>query len=455
MVGQTVVDLEPYLIVLGLIAGYAAAVLYLRASGRTGPERTLSLFGPALMIKTRRGRGLLDRLGSYRRFWSVAGDVAIALMALAMIVVVGLLALEAVLISQVPASEAPSPQTALGIPGINPIIPVGYGLLALIVGVVIHEVFHGIVARSQKIGVKSLGILWLVIPIGAFVEQEEADMTSASRRRRDRVVGAGVLANFLVAALCFGVCSTVLVGSVAANATGVGIAGVLPDYPAANASLAAGDIVTAVNGTSTPNNVALENALALTRPGESIAVSFVPPGATATRTIDVTLAPAEEYSHVSADAHKGFLGISVTGLTPGQLSGVLSAPWQVSGGPVVGLAIWTILPLLELQPVQGTYLSYYHATGPLAGLGVGGLFTIVNVFYWLSWMNLLLGLSNSLPIYPFDGGLLFRDFSGGVISRLRSGWDAARRERAAGEVALAASFLLVFLLAWLFIGPHL
>ena len=101
------------------------------------------------------------------------------------------------------AIKAPAPQTALGIPGINPIIPLGYGLLALIVGIVLHELLHGVVARSQNIGVKSLGILWLVVPVGAFVEQDDEQMMKAPRRHRDRVAAAGVLANFALTTLFF------------------------------------------------------------------------------------------------------------------------------------------------------------------------------------------------------------------------------------------------------------
>ncbi|MCI4318378.1 MAG: hypothetical protein L3J96_07550, partial [Thermoplasmata archaeon] len=35
--------------------------------------------GPALMLKTKRGRGFLDRVGRFRRLWSVVGDVGIIL----------------------------------------------------------------------------------------------------------------------------------------------------------------------------------------------------------------------------------------------------------------------------------------------------------------------------------------------------------------------------------------
>jgi len=134
--------------------------------GLIGPDKSFTLFaGFILMIKTQRGKGFLDRVGRFTRFWSWVGDAGVVLAAAAMVTIVAVLALDASVALREPASAAPTAQEALGIPGINPFIPIGYGLVALIIGVVLHEMMHGVIARSQKIGVKSIGILWLVIPV--------------------------------------------------------------------------------------------------------------------------------------------------------------------------------------------------------------------------------------------------------------------------------------------------
>ncbi|HTT25865.1 MAG TPA: site-2 protease family protein, partial [Thermoplasmata archaeon] len=360
-------------IVLAVFAAYGVAVLALYRARLIGPERTLSLFGPALMIKTRRGRGFLERVGRFRRFWSVVGDVAILLATLSMVTIMALLVLEGLLVSKVPASEAPSPATAIGLPGINPFIPVTYGIIALVIGVVLHELFHGVIARSQQIGVKTIGVLWLVVPIGAFVEQDDADMAKAPRRARDRVVAAGVLANFFLAVVFFSASSAVLTTGIAPNATGVGIGGVLAGYPASNASMHPGDILVSLNGSATANNAELLNALMLTHPNESVALAYYSAGEGRMVSTVVLLSSLGAYANNSSENGRGFLGVEVTPLTPGQLSTVLADPWNAPGGPVVGLAEWIILPLLELQPVAGTTTTFYHAVGPLAGLGVGNV----------------------------------------------------------------------------------
>ncbi|HZY69845.1 MAG TPA: site-2 protease family protein [Thermoplasmata archaeon] len=447
--------LDGVAITLAAVAVYAIVVYLLYRAGRLGPERALQLYGPALLVKTRRFRGWLDRIGRFKRFWSVVGDVGIIAAAVAMIAIVAVLALDAVVISHVPASAAPPPQEALGIPGINPIIPIGYGLVALVVGIVLHELFHGVIARSQNVGVKSVGILWCVIPVGAFVEQDEEEMTHAPRRRRDRIAAAGVLANFVLAGLFLGATALVLTTSIAPNANGVGISYVVPGAPAANATLVAGDIITSINGTPTANDAQLLNVLDASHAGATMPLTYYSAPNHRLVTTNVTLAPLSSFTGNPADAKHGFLGISPTFLTPSQLTTVLGTPWAGPGSPLLGVTDWIVLPLAGLEPVQGTTESFYHTTGPLAGADPNSVWIVVNLLYWLAWMNLLLGLSNALPLVPFDGGLLFRDFVGGIAARARTSWDAARLERFTGRVTAAASVAVLFLLLWQFVGPRL
>ncbi len=428
---------------------YAVLIYALWRSGRIGPDRSLTLMGPALMVKTGRGREALERWGRFRRFWSRIGDLGIALAAIAMGVIVGLLVLGAVVSTRIPAAEAPSVTEAVGLPGINPVIPLGYGIVAIVVGIVLHELAHGIVARSQKIGVKSLGILWCVVPIGAFVEQNDADMMAAPRRQRDRVAAAGVLANFLLTIVFFVALASLIAASVAPNANGVGVAYVESGSGAAHAGLGAGDIITSLNGTATPTLAQFEDAVARTLPNTTCAVTYY--SASRGRLVATTVNLTDNPSNHS----RGFLGVGVYGLTPAELRQTLVWPLGSDSGPLAGGIDWLILPLASLEPVGSPTSSFFHLTGPFAHVAPTDFWIGANLLYWLAWMNLLLGLSNALPLVPLDGGLLFRDFAASVAARFRAGWSAARLDEFGGRAAVASSLVVLGLLVWQFVVPHL
>ena len=444
--------MNPYLgyeIALLVVVLYAVIVYWLHRSGRLGPDKALVLFGPALMIKTQRGRSALDRWGRFKRFWTVVSDLGIALAVVAMAVILGLLVFGAIASFHISAAQAPTATEAIGLPGINPFIPIGYGIIALVVGIVLHELSHGVVARSQGIGVKSLGILWCVLPIGAFVEQDDAEMMAASRRKRDRVAAAGVLANFGLTVLFFVLLSGLVASSVAPNASGVGIVNVQGNSPAANLTLAPGDIITSINGTSTSTAASFESALANSRPGETVAIAFYSPSAGRVLSTNVVLATNP------TNKSRGYLGVGVSDLTPAELKQTLVWPLGSDRGPVVGTIYWIILPLGGLEPISGPTTDYYHLTGPMAGVNPGAFWIGANILYWLAWMNLLLGLSNALPLVPLDGGLLFRDFAASVAARFRRGWNEARLEAFGGRAVTVSSLLVLLLLVWQFIVPRL
>lgn len=445
-----------YAIALLLVAFYIGVVVALYRRGLIGPDKSFTLFaGFILMIKTQRGKGLLDRLGRHRRFFSAVGDAGIILAAAAMVTILAVLVLDATVALRTPASAAPTPQEALGLPGINPFIPIGYGLLALVIGVVLHELMHGVIARSQKIGVRSIGVLWLVVPIGAFVEQDDTEMNAAPRRQRARVASAGVLANLVLAVIFFLLLAGLVSTSVQARSNGVEIVQVVGGTPASALGLVPGDLITSVNGTATTTSTQLINALGATHANETIPIQYYAPSSSSLVTTTVTLESYEDYSHVPADATKGFLGVSPAFVTPAQLRTILVSPSSGPGGPLTGTIYWVVLPIAGLEPVAGATANEFTLSGPLAGLGSSGFWILANILYWLSWMNLLLGLSNALPLVPLDGGLIFRDFVASIGARVKKGWDGPTLDAFAGKMAVLSSVAVFLLLLWQFVAPHL
>ncbi len=81
------------------------------------------------------------------------------------------------------------------IPNVPLVVPL-HAWISLLIILVIHEGFHGITARKEKLKIKSSGLLLFgFFPIGAFVEPDEKEIRKAEPMKQLRVYAAGPMAN--------------------------------------------------------------------------------------------------------------------------------------------------------------------------------------------------------------------------------------------------------------------
>ena len=74
---------------------------------------------------------------------------------------------------------------------------------------------------------------------------------------------------------------------------------------------------------------------------------------------------------------------------------------------------------IAIHPAQEDMLD--SGDGWLASsIGLDGLLILVNLLFWLIWVNILLGFTNLFPMIPFDGGHLFKDIVHGTMSGIRN-----------------------------------
>ena len=430
---------------LVLIAGWTGAVYLLHRKGLL-EKRGLSPAGPFLMWKTQKGRELIDRLSRPARFWRVFGDLSLVLVALTMVGTTALLVWEATLV-QNPAirQNPPSPDLLLGIPGLNPIIPIGYGIFGLAIAIVLHEFAHGILARVAKLPIRSLGIIFCIFPIGAFVEPDENGMKALPRHQRARLYAVGPATNILLAILFAFLFSSVVMSSVSPVHAGVGIVGFSEGVsPARDAGLQPYTIITSFNGEPIGSYADFLRAKDLTRPSQ---------------TVLVTTYDGSQYTD-----HSVTLGLDSTG--GGSLLGIygmdtstdyyhpLTNPGRF-GGVVNSVLAYISLPFGGRAPIQDPAIRFYEIHGPLAVLPADLFWLIANALYWLFWLNLMLGATNSLPAVPLDGGYIFKDGLEGLVVRLRRGLAAERRDKIVKQVTYASALFIVGLVLWQLIGPRI
>ena len=469
-------DLFP-IILVSLLVLHVAFVVWLLRTKRLEKWDISLLLGVIVMQRTQRGKRLIDAIARPRLFWNLVGDAGIVL------TLVGMVAMTAVFLAMAPRSLAPdSGLPALGlreflvIPGINPFVPLWYGIIALAITLIVHEGGHGILARANGMKLKSLGLLWLVVPVGAFVEPEELDLKVARRWQRLRVFGAGPAVNIAVAALALVAMAGLAGGLVPKEGAWVEAVSADPlgnDLPAKAAGMEGGDIIVRADGEPIPDNPALAAFLNRSRPGQTVAFTLVSGEMAHVRLTSVwSVLPPSAQHNVTAATDEGqalcrrYFGEGgptgaecASALERRSLMGIrfglpesyafMSDPWKLRN-----FAILSQLPLQEVlaqQPVLSVYLPTFYET-PFHS---GTFWVLLNLAFWIFWINLMVGFTNILPMLPLDGGHIFREAVGGIVAKVRPSLPAERQERLVGASATAMSLLILGALLVSLVGPWL
>lgn len=238
-------------LVIFLIFLWIMAMLYL--APKLSKTKNFQTYGPFLMLKFVKNRGVLDRVA--KRFpGTIFGKVSVVIVILSAILALVMLGYGAFLSLYIRPSNAPSLNLLIAFPGINPAIPVTFGTVALILSVVIHEVFHGIVARKHGIKVSSVGVLFFILPIGAFVEPDEKEVQEADPVKRRRLIAAGPGINIVIALITLVVVAFLLVPSITPTHEGFYVQSVSGDSPASHFIQSGSEIVSFGNYTGNQVN---------------------------------------------------------------------------------------------------------------------------------------------------------------------------------------------------------
>ncbi|MDY6966651.1 MAG: site-2 protease family protein [Halobacteriota archaeon] len=418
----------------------------------------IKAYGPMLMIRTQRGQNLLSWAARAKRFWRIFADIGIPLMVISMVLmfVMVLLADYLMLFHTPPPSEVTSPRAALLIPGINPFVPLVWGLIGLIVTIIVHELAHGILCKVEGIKVRSMGIILALIPIGAFAEpdefqlfglkkedvpneqnEEEEQLKIATRGERVRVLAAGVMSNFVVAFIAFLIFFSLLY-SIAPIAEGVTVVNVSDGYPAKEAGIKEGMILTSINETRVKTIKDFIDVMGKTKPGQVIEV-----GVYTGESFEITLAEEENYT-------TGFMGVTFES-GPGEFLTFLQDLPKSVGGIFALLG----LPFLPFAGFDRSISTLYEPIGWAMHFG-DVIFWTINFTFWVAWINMWAGIFNSLPAVPLDGGHVFREIANSVIEIFTT--DEERRDRISNmmvnllAIAIFSSFLFMFIAPYLVHG---
>ena len=319
-------------------------------------------------------------------------------------------------------------------------IPLGWGAMAFVIALVIHEFGHGLLARAHGMRIRSFGLLQLgPLPLGAFAEPQYQELHKAPRKERMRMFAAGPATNLFAAFICL-----LLLGGLAGNFTSDSenphVRGIIKGEGADNAGMEPWDTILRIDGSEIQGVDGFQTTIQGYGANDTITVDLRRENGSH-ESIELILSDKYDYyselgwsaSNLEAigieqgDAFVGVEGISESTDGIDRLAGPFSPRFE---GGLASQVIYTpihvlqmvILPFelqgVSMHPVQEAMLvptdSIISET-----IGIGGLLFLVNFLFWLMWVNILLGFTNLIPIVPFDGGHLFKDWLNGNLNRLK------------------------------------
>ncbi|MBN2202843.1 MAG: site-2 protease family protein [Candidatus Aenigmarchaeota archaeon] len=361
-----------------------------------------------LMRKTKRFSKLLDDVAKKSiGFWKIVGTLAFIVCLFFMIYGAWNMVNVAYLVYS-GAIDQPALSIALPIPSdqmtVGPGfigIPFWFWIIAIAIILVPHEAMHGIIARSEKIKLKDVGLMLLAIFPGAFVEPDEKQLKKSKLMTRLRIFSAGSFINISI-----GVLVLLLVQSFlwAPNVSGILITGVNETSPAGQLGLEPGMVIEkigSIDSTMTFNDYAF---LALTEEKSN------------SESITKTMA--------------GYIIIgSLSSYAPGDTVEII-----VDGE--------TIELELEQHPAVTDFAYPYIGIESKVYANDYGMFLVIfPLLGMIASLSVLVGIFNILPIYPLDGGLIVQALAE-KISKKRG-----------QQITLAITIAMVAVIAFTFVGP--
>lgn len=305
-------------------------------------------YGVLLMRRTKRFGQLIERTAALSRpGWKLLSTLAI-------LICFGSMAYGLFFITATHAPlyiVVPSPSATGFVAGPVLGFPFWLWIVAVAIIMIPHEFLHGVIARAEKIPLKSVGLLLLLFLPGAFVEPNEAKLKAAPTLSKLRVFAAGSFANFIVAAAVIGLAWAVI-------------------WPLA---VDPGIKLIDVNSTSPAGVAGLRPGMVVTEAGGKPLVTTY-----------------EEYAMHGGNYFYSELGV----VRPNQTVTLMAdgTDYNVT---------------LGVNPATNrTYMGIIYSPRYRLDSGFFNLFMQVLTTVWI--FSFGVGIFNVLPLYPLDGGLMIK-----------------------------------------------
>ena len=251
----------------------------------------------------------------------------------------------------------------LPIAGTGLVFPLITGWIVLFIIIVVHEFSHGIVASAYKVKIKNSGMAFFGPILGAFVEPDEKSLAKQKDWIQHSVFAAGAFSNFLTVIVVLLIATIIInpIVGILTDSTGV-IVYSQPGLPAEKAGIANNTVITGIYGGKVDTIKDFRNAMRDIGPNRNIRLK------SDDKIYSVTTIESPD------DPSQGYLGVLI-----------IEERSELRYDNVVNQALLNILKWFR------------------------------QLFGWLAFLSLNIGLINLLPIFITDGARMLKVFFERII----------------------------------------
>ncbi len=248
-------------------------------------------------------------------------------------------------------------------------MPFWYWIVGVFIIIASHETMHAVFARLERVRIKSYGFLLLLFfPIGAFVDPDMKEVARLKPLKKLRIFAAGSFGNFIVGLLIFLIfISSIKTSNYLIESVGVSFKNTIPGTPAHAAGL--NGIIYQIDNESVKDVFDLGLVLSKRPPGSSIMI----------------ITSSGEFRLTTIE-HP-----------------------DIANASYIGIA-----------DVKTVY-KYRFDGGVVPESVVDAMFVWLRLLFWLFILSVGVGLTNMLPMKPFDGGYIFEELFNLLLKSKKKG----------------------------------
>ncbi len=310
------------------------------------------------------------------------------------------------LVLPIPSSQPSS------IPGVIG-IPFWFWIITIAIILIPHEFMHGVIARMEKVRLKSVGLLLLAIFPGAFVEPDEKQLAKKGIWTRLRVFAAGSFINILIGLSVLFIVQTFLWSG--AVQPGLLITSVAENSPAGLAGLKQGMVIQNFDGTPQLSFSDYSSLMLLSKLPNSSSEE-------APKMMGQLLLLSKLSKHEVGD------NATIIAATGGQIR-------SMSGG--------TIYIIVLGNNTNIPNLAYLGVSASLNTAATGNFIVLFPLLAFVWMLSVFVGIFNILPIHPLDGGLMVE-----AVAKKYA-------KKKSKKIVRAITLVTLFILLLNFIGPYI